>query len=293
MLTFGINPQILKLVIMKYFYQFFALFVCVNISFSQERIEGGIPPCSFDAIHQRQMQSDANYRKESEDFEKLVTDIRNKKNKSILESSNARVTTDVIYKIPIVVHVLHRGEPIGQGINVSDEHIQEIIKQVNQDYRKIVFTTGYGNGFDTNVEFALAVRDVNGNSTNGIDRIDMSGNASYMALGLNTEFSLDNLVAQNTYRYDKYMNIWIVSGSDGGNWVAFGGGGLVCVSAYVFSLHSVVAHELGHEMSLAHTFQGETTNADGTLGCPPIETDPYVEGDHCPDTPRHTQYSQS
>lgn len=278
---------------MKYFFLFFALFTCVNISIAQERIEGGISPCSYDAIHQKKMQTDANYRKESEDFEKLVTDIRNKKNKAILESGNARVTTDVIYKIPIVVHVLHRGEPIGQGINVSDEHIQEIIKQANQDYRKIVNTTGYGNGFDTNVEFALAVRDVNGNSTNGIDRIDMSGNTSYMALGLNSGFSLDNLVAQNTYRYDKYMNIWIVSGSDGGNWVAFGGGGLVCVSAYVFSLHSVVAHELGHEMSLAHTFQGETTNSDGTFGCPPLETDPYVEGDHCPDTPRHTEFSQT
>ena len=123
----------------------------------------------------------------------------------------------------------------------------------------------------------------------------MSSNASYMALGLNSNFSpyFDSIVKYNLFPKKNYMNIWIVSGADGSNWVAFGGGGIVCVSAYVFNLHGTVSHELGHEMSLDHTFAGETQNADGTFNCPPVETDAFTQGDKCGDTPRHTEFSQS
>lgn len=90
---------------MKYLYNFFALLLCVNLSFSQERIENGIPPCIYNAIHQKKMQIDSNYKKESEYFEKLVTDIRNKKSKAILESGSARFNNYVIYKIPSIVWI--------------------------------------------------------------------------------------------------------------------------------------------------------------------------------------------
>lgn len=76
--------------------------------------------------------------------------------------------------IPVVVHVINRGEAVGTGTNISDSQVISQITSLNNDYRKKVGTKGYNTnpvGADTNIEFALAVRDPNGNPTNGIHRV--------------------------------------------------------------------------------------------------------------------------
>ena len=269
-------------------------FLVVNITFGQTNIDLG--SCGYDALNQKRINSDPQYRQEIADFEKLVTQKRASKVNGRLTSPNVSFAFTKIYRIPVVVHVVHRGEPIGQGFNLSDDHIREILKQVNDNYRKIVNTNGFGEGVDTGVEFALAVRDPNGNLFNGINRIDMSGSASYMQFGTvdgGLTLSAADQSRASMFTKEKYLNIWIVSGDNGGNWVAYGGGGSVGLSAYTFNLHGVVTHEIGHEMSLDHTFAGETVNTDGSFNCPPVETDPYTQGDRSADTPRHTQFSQN
>ena len=89
-------------------------------------------------------------------------------------------TTNVI---PVVVHIMHLGEAVGTGTNISDDDIREKIKALNQRYRKIEGTWGDGNGVDIEIEFALAVRDPQGNCTNGITRTDMSEYADYVQNG--------------------------------------------------------------------------------------------------------------
>lgn len=79
--------------------------------------------------------------------------------------------------IPVVVHVLHNGEPIGVGNNISNAQIQSQIDVLNEDFRRLnadrvntpaAFTPLAA---DPNIEFRLACVNPNGNATNGIDRV--------------------------------------------------------------------------------------------------------------------------
>ena len=48
--------------------------------------------------------------------------------------------------IPVVVHVLHVGENIGNGSNISDAQVQSALVALNEDFRKIAGTNGDGDG---------------------------------------------------------------------------------------------------------------------------------------------------
>ncbi|TRX54894.1 hypothetical protein FNH22_19260 [Fulvivirga sp. M361] len=87
------------------------------------------------------------------------------------------ITSDVIYRIPVVVHVLHMGDPMGEGFNFSEEQIHSQIEVMNQDFRKKEGTSGYNehpDGADAGIEFILAKTSPDGEPTNGIVRIDMT-----------------------------------------------------------------------------------------------------------------------
>ncbi|GAB5422324.1 MAG: hypothetical protein Crog3KO_29270 [Crocinitomicaceae bacterium] len=84
-----------------------------------------------------------------------------------------------VYQIPIVVHVLHDGEPIGTGRNLSVATIQSQIDVMNEDFRRIFGTNGYNthpDGADTQIEFCLARRRPDGSAfpagEDGINRVD-------------------------------------------------------------------------------------------------------------------------
>lgn len=98
--------------------------------------------------------------------------------------ANRSAASAATYIIPVVVHVMHKGEAVGNGTNISDEAIYAKIKSINDEYRKISGTFGDGTGVDTGIEFALAVKDPAGNCTNGIDRVNMTSYAAYMSNGV-------------------------------------------------------------------------------------------------------------
>ena len=65
-----------------------------------------------------------------------------------------------VYRLPIVVHVLHHGEPVGQGHNLSDERIASQLRVLNEDYRRKSGTPGdnsHPDGADTGIEFVRVV----------------------------------------------------------------------------------------------------------------------------------------
>jgi len=78
--------------------------------------------------------------------------------------------------IPVVVHILHRGESIGTGRNISMAQIQSQIDVLNEDFRRLnadaantpsAFTPVAS---DYGFEFRLACQDPSGNTTNGVIR---------------------------------------------------------------------------------------------------------------------------
>ncbi len=75
-----------------------------------------------------------------------------------------RVQSGVV-TIPMIVHVIHNGEPVGTGLNISQAQIQSQIAVLNEDYRRKVGTPGFNDnpvGADIEVEFCLSPIDENG-----------------------------------------------------------------------------------------------------------------------------------
>lgn len=95
-----------------------------------------------------------------------------------VQSDRAFTTQSTVYQIPVVVHVFHKGEPIGTGVNLSDERIIGQIDSLTADFRRTnADAINTPSDFlpvavDTEIEFVLAKQDPHGNPTNGIVRID-------------------------------------------------------------------------------------------------------------------------
>lgn len=211
-----------------------------------------------------------------------------------LKGSNVNGTSNrrIVYTIPVVVHVIHNGEPIGTGTNISDAQVLSQIQVLNEDYRRMSGTRGFNthpDGADVEVEFCLAQQTPDGCVTNGINRINMSATStSWSGPGGNTDTVLKPATIWDA---SKYMNMWSVNFSDSSllGFAQFPGGpantdGVVAnYSSFgtdddpnvtlsgIFNLGRTMTHEVGHYLGLYHTFQGGCTEIGG--------------GDLCADTP--------
>ena len=209
-----------------------------------------------------------------------------------------------IYRIPVVVHVVHNGEAIGSGPNISDAQILAQIEVMNEDFRKMAGTNGASTnaaGADSFIEFCLAKIDPSGNPTTGITRHN-GGQASWAGS------ALDAFKPGSIWDPTKYCNIWtatlgaqdlgyaqfphangVITGMTGGyaggtantdgvvmGATTFGSSQKYPAGNYnaPFDLGRTVTHEVGHWLGLKH-----------------ISGDANCGDDNCADTP--TQQAQS
>lgn len=119
-----------------------------------------------------------------------------------------RVAEEVI-TIPVVVHVIHTGTPIGEGANISLAQIESQIRTLNEDFRRLnpdasqTPTQFLGVAADAKIEFVLAKQDSRGLPTDGINRV----------LGPKTSYDPNDagLIGQIAlWPPEDYMNIWVV-----------------------------------------------------------------------------------
>ncbi len=250
----------------------------------QMRALGQNTECASDYIHNNRMQTDAVYRKQIDRLElQLEASIQNDTNASLRST---------IYSIPVVVHVIHLGEPIGTGINISDLQIQQAIAGLNDRFRNV-----NGLGVDVELEFCLASKDPNGNSTNGINRVNGASVLNYATNGITPTGNPCSGAVETTIKdlsrwpVSDYYNIWVVSEICNGGFVGYAsypvGGlydGLVIVSTSMTSNSGTLPHEVGHGFFLYHTFNGD----GGNVSCP-VDTNCAINGDRICDTPPHKQ----
>ncbi|MBB4119367.1 hypothetical protein GGR32_001665 [Mesonia hippocampi] len=130
--------------------------------------------------------------------------------------------TGVLHTIPVVVHVIHNGDPINTNGDADNENISynQVLSQINvlnQDFRRIAGTPGaevsnYQLGVDTQIEFALAKRDPNGLPTNGVNRINMCEESwgKYQTLNSVIPYIDSNIKEQTIWDPTKYLNIWVI-----------------------------------------------------------------------------------
>ncbi|MBX2896262.1 MAG: PKD domain-containing protein [Cyclobacteriaceae bacterium] len=132
--------------------------------------------------------------------------------KKIKELELARAqgrTENVVLTIPIIVHVVHNGEAIGTGTNISQAQVQAQIEVLNEDFRRKPGTPGFNTnpvGADIELEFCLSPVDLNGNAMSepGIHRYN----------GSRADWSRDqieNLLKPATiWNPNLFYNIWTV-----------------------------------------------------------------------------------
>lgn len=256
-----------------------------SLALAQQRAPLGHEACGFDAAHRRKLISDRAYQENAQRFEERLASFD-------LSQRDAGTLF-----VPVVVHVLETGTDIG---TISDTQVRDAMKVLNQRYRKVPGTLGAGGGVDTQIEFALAVRDPQGNCTNGITRHNMTANTAYMNDGVQyfgaSGITESQVRAVEVWDQTEYYNIWLVSEFDGNG----GGAGLqgfayfssshgtavdgtiILVNAFKSSTSTTLAHELGHAFNVYHTFEGDN---DGTQ-CPGNGVC-GTDGDLVCDTPPH------
>jgi hypothetical protein len=253
--------------------------------------------CGFDEVHNQKLRKDPLYKKALDENERSIQQYIAKNRSSITARTTG--TNAVVYTIPVVVHVMHTGGSIGTTYNPTDAQIQGAIDYLNQVYNGTYpGTQGIG---DLQIQFALAKRDPNCNTTSGIERIDASSVSGYSANGVSTNPGttpgVDELLIKNLSRWNpyQYYNVWVVDKIDGkdgtsGTFTAgyayFPGAslsydGTIMLATQMMTGKKTLPHEIGHAFGLYHTFQGSSDrntcpanancNTDGDMVC---DTDP-------------------
>jgi PKD repeat protein len=118
-------------------------------------------------------------------------------------------TQATIVSIPIIVHVVHDGEAVGSGTNISAAQVAAQIEVLNEDFRRKDNTPGFNSnpvGADIEIEFCLSPVDEDGNTMAepGIDRYD--GNQPDW-----TRDEIENKLKPTTiWNPNLFYNIWTV-----------------------------------------------------------------------------------
>ena len=140
------------------------------------------------------------------DFEReLQQKIRDIKQKA----ASGRAAAPPVITIPIIVHVVHNGEAVGAGRNISQAQVKAQLETLNEDFRRKPGTRGFNNnpiGVDVEIEFCAAVLDRQGKpmAEPGIDRIN-GGRVNW------SQNDVEGVLKPSSYwDPDKYYNIWVL-----------------------------------------------------------------------------------
>lgn len=217
-----------------------------------------------------------------------------------------------ILTIPVVVHLIHNGEQVGNAPNHSQATVQAQINVLNQDFRRMMGTPGFNthpDGADMEVEFCLAYIGPDGRqlAERGIDRVNRN-DVGIRAYPYTREYLNDTVKAFTIWDPEQYFNIWVVGDitaqTSGGQQVAgyaqfpsnSGLSGLNNIGGPATSDGIMIldsqfgggatgrtsTHEAGHFFGLRHTSgDPQFVNGQPTGGC---DVD-----DFCADTPNSFQ----
>ena len=207
--------------------------------------------CGSDQMHRHLLDYDAGYQRKYLQFQRLYQ----QKVRDFQGDDHLRNAT--IYTIPLVVHIIHAGAPLGSDANPNDETIANIVAEASQRFRHTHSGAGsYSNpyyGMDTEIELCLANTDPNGNYTSGVTR-HYDPDHAVGAYG-------DIAPTLNNHAWDKskYCNLYIVTDLTNASGVYMGGYDFTIYDSPAF-WSGLIAHELGHYFNLRHTFQGACPN---------------------------------
>jgi zinc-dependent metalloproteinase lipoprotein len=273
---------------------------------------------TFFSVLQAQDQRCANHdSKAHQRFEQWLAQQRQEKE---LQNAARQERTESTYTIPVVFHVLHKGEALGEGANVSMAQLQSQIDVLNEDYnRQNADTTNTPANFkrvaaSANIKFQLADFDSLNKplAEKGVMRYRWNKGS----------FELDEMNSvvkpQTVWNPYKYLNIWVIDTLliNGGRFLGYAQfpwqsglqglaptdgtrqtEGVIVVKralgsyrkvqvpqlspTYAYNLGRTLTHEIGHYLGVLHTFGGCNEAVDYCSDTPAQLTD--TRG--CPTSP--------
>lgn len=237
---------------------------------AQEGMPVSVRPCGTDVLQQL-WRKDASYLAREQAINKAILQ------KQYITSPGAAINAPALVVLPVVFHIINE-DPLA----FPDAAVQQALQDLNEAYS----ATGAfaGARTDTKIQFCLARTAPDGGRTNGIVRTH-----SYLS-DFDNEMEGNDLTALGKWDGARYINIWVVEDIKSeymqdfncGTWTRLkmggyaGAGGDIVVAGLGVG---VLAHEMGHYLSLAHTFANRdcknddcTTDGDMVCDTPPEKT---------------------
>lgn len=231
--------------------------------------------CATDILFEQQLK-DPKFKRSYFKLEKAAQKAEEAKRASSM--SNLPVT------IPVIVHIIHLGEPYGTDYHLPVEFVQEAIDNLNDNFAGEFSDDPTAN---TQINFCIANASTNGAPIEGIryydwDNLDIE---EWDA----TAFYNNHIQVSNQIGYDRnnYCNVFVapfssplgfayIPSSNFGVFVGTNAFGITNIGNY--GLNRTLVHEMGHYCGLYHTFHQTST-------CTPTNTNCTSQGDKVCDTP--------
>ncbi|MDQ3191194.1 MAG: PKD domain-containing protein, partial [Bacteroidota bacterium] len=139
-----------------------------------------------------------------------------------LQSLPAPSGSRAVYTLPVIIHVIHNGEAIGVGNNISLAQLNSQITIINEDFRKLnadisnlpgVWTN---TAADSEINFCPAIIDPLGNTlaVPGINRVNRN-TAGFTAPPYTANYTTNTIKPATIWDPEQYLNIWCVPLSGG------------------------------------------------------------------------------
>jgi hypothetical protein len=224
--------------------------------------------CGVMEVHRRLLNESEEYAQERNRIETLALAYR---------MGLQAITRTEVVRIPVVVHVIWNTEEQ----NISDAQVQSQIDVLNKDFRKSnqdvsqVPPVWNNLAADLQIEFFLATKDPDGNTTSGITRTQTSA----------TSFDTDDRVkssrtgGKDPWPTDRYLNIWVCKLGRGllgyaqfpggpaetdGVVITYTGFGTTGTALAPFNKGRTATHEIGHWLNLFHIWGDDGTGCGGS-----------------------------
>lgn len=209
-------------------------------------------------------------------FERFDAAVRDQINRDRFRVYNGTRPAEAVLELPVVVHVLHRGEVIGDAFNLGFDQLASALQALNADFENAA-------GTDTGIRFAWARRDAWGRPTSGIERHLVEDRTAQNAAEWMPELAWDpahfiNIFVLPTLGEVEWKGRAIGASQDSAPWGiavaarAFGTRGWV--DAWTAE-NRTLTHQMGHYLGLRHVY---APVVGGSVDC-------FHDGDGVCDTP--------